>query len=204
MTRKLSEKKKEKLLLTLDEDHTYRYNGVIVPSVNQVLPKPDLHQSQWSSEILMDRGKDRHSLIKMFFDFKMKETFNEPLLIMLSDWFKKHKKMLGGLICYEKMFYSARYRFAGTPDMIFERATVDFKSSFYAPRLFSLSVEGYDILANENIDKKKRLRIVIYPGSDRKFEMKHRNVFDPRASKVFLGAVFDWHYKQALNNYLKG
>ena len=189
-----------KMLQYDDNKHEYRYKGVVIPSVTQVLPKIDFHMSESKLEVKRLEGKDTHSKIKMFFDTG--DDFNDPFLMMLGVWMKTNKKLTGKLVQHEGQLFSKKHLFGGTPDMVFEEALVDWKSSLYAPKHFSLQLAGYNILTSENkvIGKTKKW-IILYPDGG---VIKMKNVYNSLAEDVFIASVRKWQLERTIENYMKG
>ena len=179
-----------------DVTHEYKFKGAVIPSVTQVIPRPDFHMSEDRLKEKAEAGKERHSLIKMYHDTK--DTFGDPLLIMLDEWEKENEYLTGKLIAYEVNLFSEKHKFAGRPDAIFEKAVVDFKSSWYGHHYNALQLSGYALLAAENNYKGKKKRIVIYPG---KKKMLMKNVDDEQADGIFLMLVKKWHMEQEIKKY---
>ena len=181
------------------ETHTYGINGVIVPSITQLLPKEDYYVSKEKLERMKQEGIDSHSMIKMFFDTG--KTFDDPMLQALSKFLKENKLALGELLLYEKPLYSEKYLFAGTPDAVFENGIIDFKRSFSDKKRHALQLAGQSILAKENsITKTKRHFITWYDGE----MFKYKNVYNSEAENIFLLLVKDHYIGQSINKYLGG
>lgn len=173
--------------------------GMPIPSVTDVLPRIKFNLPDVTMKIKRKNGLDNHSMLKMYLDTR--ETFGDPLLIKIDSFLKEHKKKLGKLQFYERPLVSREYLFCGRPDMVFENAIVDLKSSNYAPRHFSLQLAGYKILIDENYKYRDRKWIVIYPNDN---EIIPVNVYDKMAVQLFFGQVKQWHFNKTVNLFLKG
>ena len=185
-----------------DEKHEASYNGVAVPSVTTVLPKVNFYMPESELAIKRENGKERHEMVKLYLDTK--HTYDDPFLIMIDEWLKSHKKLTGEMIHHEKKFFSKRHLFWGTPDMVFEDAIIDLKSTLYAPKIFALQMAGYAVLMKEHGLKKIKKWIVLYPSADRSFTMKEKNVYNDKAEDVFIALVRKWHLEKTVELYLKG
>jgi hypothetical protein len=186
---------------TFDEiTHIYKIADVPVPSITQIIPKQDYHQSDARLEETRQEGEDNHSMIKMFFDNK-RETFKDPMLIAFKDWLDENAEMLGELKLYEEHLYSTRFMFGGTPDAIFENAIVEIKRSPGDKLIRALQIAGQSILSHENKVAHKTKKWIVAWYENGKF--KSKNVFNDKAEDVFIGLVKKHYIDKLLNDYFK-
>lgn len=181
-----------------DENHVYKIDGVIVPSITQLLPKQDFYVSDARLAELSEEGRDNHSMIKMFFDTK--DTCNDPMLTALSD-FVENEAHFGELICCEKGLFSEKLMFGGTPDAIFENAIIEFKRSFGKRQYHALQIAGQQILAVENglMNKTRKWIVAWYDGG----KFKKKNVYNDRAEIIFRSLLKKHYIDQAVTDYLE-
>ncbi len=179
------------------ETHEIRRGGIVMPSVTQAIPRPEFRISKSRLEQKRLDGVDLHSMLKAYLD-----TGNafDPIIEQIGDWIESNRSSLGDVVEYEKFRFDEKHLFGGTPDIVFEKAVVDLKSSFYSPRIFSLQLAGYSILSTQAI-RKTRKWFVIYP---EKGKIRCKNVFDDRAEKIFIECVRRWHSTKAIELYLRG
>jgi hypothetical protein len=183
-----------------EKTHTYKNDGIIVPSVTQLIPKQDFHVSDDRLKECSAEGNVNHELIKLYFE-KNRNTFGEPYLIAFNKFLHDNKNLFGEFVCSEKPLYSEKNRFAGTPDLIFANAIVDIKRGPGNKRYLSLQLSAYHLLAIQNkIIKKNTLWITAYENGG-KFRM--RNVYDLTAEQIFLGLVKKYWIDQATEKYFK-
>jgi hypothetical protein len=189
----------EKQLNFNPETHEYTLDGVVLPSVTQVLPETHFCVSEDRLEEIRQEGIDNHSLVKMFWDTG--DTFGEPYLERFKALMEEIQPTLGQIIQYETPLASAKHRFAGTPDMVFGNGIVDLKRS-KPGRNVSLQLAGYALLSWENkITGKKGVRLAVW---DNGTEFKMMNAYDERAEDVFLACVKKYHTENYINQYLRG
>jgi hypothetical protein len=183
---------------TFDRDkHEYRIGESPVPSVTQIIPKPDFYCTPEQLEAARVEGEENHSMIKMFFDTG---AGSDPMIISLIDWLEENKNMTGDIVLYEKALFSKKHSFAGKPDAIFSKAIIDFKRSYGNKKLHALQIAGYHSLAIENriISKSKVWLILVYNG--KKFTAK--NVYDPQAESIFISLVKKYYIERGLEIWM--
>lgn len=143
--------------MTFDEaTHTYKVNGLIVPSVTKVLsdllPCYQAKDSAWH----MQRGRAVHACAAMIargepFDFD--PAIHEQVLA-IRRFFADLKPVVAGV---ERQLYSSRYRFAGTCDLIARLSKksalvlIDWKASFSPSLPYQLA--AYSLAAEETLDE---------------------------------------------------
>ena len=181
------------------ETHTYYINEIEVPSITQLLPKQNFFVSQERLEELKKEGTENHEMIKLYLDTG--NIFNDPMLLALDILLKEHKEF-GKRLLWEKPLYSKKYMYAGTPDLIFENAKLDFKRSFNDFNYHALQLAAQDILEVENsiTEGNENWYIAYYQNS--KFKLK--SVYHPDAKTMFLKLVDKYYIDQSVNKYLLG
>jgi hypothetical protein len=183
-----------------EKTHTYKNDGIIIPSVTQLIPKQNFHVSDERLQECATEGNVNHELIKLYFE-NDRNTFNEPYLIKFDEIMEVNKDMFGNFIFSEKPLYSEKHRFSGRPDLVFEKAIIDVKRGMGSKKHHSLQTVGYHLLTVENkIIKPNKLWIIAYEDEGR-FKMK--NVYDPQAEQIFLGLVKKYWIDQATEKYFK-
>lgn len=184
----------------IPEIHTYLIDGVTVPSVTGVIPKPDFFCTPEQLEAARLEGIDNHALLKMYFD-SQGDTFSEPLLIMFDEWYQDNMGMLGNVVLYEESLYSKKHMFAGRPDAIFKNGSLDLKRSFSKARYHALQMAGYNILGNENGYRSKGGPwLIVWPGEKK---LQSRNVYNEMAERTFLSLVKKWHIEENYEKYME-
>jgi hypothetical protein len=172
------------------EKERYTYNDRPVPRVSEIVPKGKFFVSDERLEETRQEGLDAHGSIKMYWDFKGKDTMENPLLIEFDYWYKENRSMLGDLVCYEKPMYS-KIGFAGRPDLIFSNAIVDLKRSRGNAKTNALQLAGYSILIKEHYKLNiKKWIIIYYDGKIRSY-----SVYNPLAVPMFKELLRDYYLK---------
>lgn len=135
-------------MLTFDETkHEYRYSGVVVPSVTQILwPCYDFsHVKAAYLETLQQRGTDVHLAVHLEITGQLDESsVDEEIAPYLEQWrkFARDRKLV--ILSSERMVYSQKYRYAGCLD--FEEQTLgvcDIKTSEDLHPAVGLQLSGY-------------------------------------------------------------
>ena len=181
--------------------HIYSFDGVVIPSVTQVLPEMQFYCTPERLEETRQEGEESHSMIKMFFDAGSQETFGDPMLEDLKKWLDENRSVVGEVVLYEKSLFSGKNRFAGSPDCIFQKAVVDFKRSRGDAKRHALQLAGYHLLSQENkIAPKTKNWLIVYRT---KTGFRCMNVYDEEAEKVFLLLVKGYWIDRAVQSYFK-
>lgn len=108
-------------LVFYDEDHTYRLNGVLIPSVTTVM-KP-LSVTVYGSideralAVAAERGSLVHEAIENFIKFGIKDCYPEyqGYFDGFLDWYKQYRVEV---IASEVPLYHKLYQYAGTADLL--------------------------------------------------------------------------------------
>lgn len=182
------------------ESHVYRWNGLAVPSVTQVLGAvgiPDLSAIPAGTlEAARVRGTRVHKLCELYDLGELDESSLDEIGRGYLEQWKKAREAMGGFTWIEKPLYSQKYGYAGTPDrvQILERSKTaliwDIKTGMdngaAAPQL-----AGYANLVQENSEI--RIRTVT-----RKVVLLNPDDYDTKP----LTCISDWSvFQSALNIY---
>lgn len=138
-------------MLTLDEaTHTYTYNGVVVPSVTQVL-KPLTNYDMIPAdkmEIARQKGTAVHKMVELHANGDLDvDTLPDWMRPVLAQW----EKFVGDtgfeIIFSEHRVYHPTYGYAGTLDLYGQMrgvgALIDIKRSFFAGPVIGYQLAGY-------------------------------------------------------------
>jgi len=191
-----------KNIIFLEESHTYIIDGQVVPSVTQIIPRQDfLNVPEHVLENARNDGIEKHQMIKDYFDGKVLIADGNEFIIKFHEFLEKNS--FGKLIQNEKPMYSKKYNFAGTPDMIFENAIIDFKRSINYSNIknYSLQLAAYNLLCKEYFDKDfKTEQYILY---QKEGEFKLKNVYNPDAERIFLFMRDKYFTEREIENYYK-
>lgn len=143
--------------VTFDEaTHTYRIDGIVVPSVTQCLEP--CHDFRFVKSEDLERaqkmGRKIHRTVELFELGRLNVDTLHPVLKAHLDQWIKAKEFLGyKVISTERTVHSVRHQVAGTMDLLVEdgdgkRGIIDIKSgNYYAAH--ELQTAGYKLLAKE-------------------------------------------------------
>ena len=188
-------------IIFLEESHTYIVDGEVVPSVTQIIPRQDF--SNIPEHILENAridGIEKHLFIERYFNTGISDVEDE-FTFKFNEFIKRNS--FGNLLKNEKSMYSEKFKFAGTPDMIFENAIVDFKRSINYSNVknYSLQLAAYNLLCKENLEKDfKTEQYILY---QKEGEFKLKNVYNPDAEKIFLLMLDQYYANIEIENYYK-
>jgi len=180
------------------ETHRYTHEGKIIPSVTQIIPRPEFYCTPEQLENARLDGVENHAMVKLYFDTG--DMYGDPYLVAFDKWLQENGSLLGDLLVYEEHLFSPTHFFAGTPDMVFEKAIVDLKRNFNHTKIHSLQLAGYHILSRAHTLKKTKTWIIVW---EQNGKFKSRNVYDPRAEEIFLACLQKFKLEQAIESYMK-
>jgi len=179
------------------ETHTYRVDGKIVPSVTQLLPKPDFFVSDERLAECAAEGTENHKEVEEFFRTGKSTS---PYTDAVQRFVEENKKTTGGLVACELPLASIK-GFAGTSDMIFENAIVDLKRTIGNKKIHALQTAGYNLLAVENgLIHSTKLHYILVIRDDGGYDLT--NVYDSMAENIFLSLLSKYKIEKSLEYYL--
>lgn len=172
-----------------DATHTYRIDGIIIPSVTGVMPKQSGH-SFVSPERMAETAEDgkwRHYRVqKHFGDGRKTDT---PFNAGIERFIDEHPEF-GAYVGSEIILWS-RFRYAGTADILFENAVVDVKRTMGAKKYHALQTAGYHRAAVERgIITANRNHWILQLDDEGNY--KSANVWNELADVMFLSLVKAW------------
>jgi hypothetical protein len=196
-------------MLTLDENHVYRWNGVIVPGVSEILEAGGFTDFSHVNSDVLEAAQKFGKAVHKTCELEDEETLNEktlssPLVPYLNAWRKFKKDFNVQIIVIEYKFYSEKWNFAGTLDRILhigeKNILADIKSSSSMQAGTQLQTAGYKI-GIENEQKKFKCHIDERWGvqlcGDGLYKIhKYHNRTD---KSVFLGALQGYWFKKENN-----
>jgi hypothetical protein len=169
----------------------YRYyapiSGKGVPSVTELLPERQFFCTPEQLEKARTEGEDNHRQLE-----KGEGIFADVL--------QEIESRFGRIILQEQALFSKGEFFAGTPDIVTEKAIIDLKRSFYSERYHALQLAGYNQLTRDNdiLNTSAWFILTIEDGKPR-----FRPVFNQRADLIFSYCVQEFQLKRAVQHYLK-
>lgn len=194
-------------ILEFDEkSHTYRKDGIIRPSVTQILQELGLSDYSAVPKEILDRsanfGTAVHKTTELFdnknLDFK---SVDAPIVPYLDGWTKFCDDYKIDFIAVEKRFYCEKYGYCGTIDRIVyskktgQKILIDIKTTTSISPVVNLQTAGYAVGINEpNIT---RWAVKLY---DRGYNIYPcRNTAD---TAFWLSALNVWKWKK-MNNLIE-
>jgi hypothetical protein len=183
------------------EGHRYTFAGTEVPSVTQLLPAEQFFVSPERLAETQAEGDAQHQIQN---DILNGLNFDDSQFTQSFEAFLgEFRLQLGTMLLSETPLYSAKYRFAGTPDAAFAGGLIDRKRSRGSAKRRALQFAGYWILLIENgyeIKAKAWWELVHDPNTGKDVP---KNVFSATAISVFLALVQNYWNQRLLNAYLK-
>lgn len=195
------------MMLTFEPaDHVYRFNGVVVPSVTQIL-KPLIDYSMIPADTLehaRQEGVAIHSMIELECKDEL-EDLPDWLAPYYEAWTKFKAETGFKLIASETRLYHSKLHYAGTPDLVGTMqhvgkrtaVVVDIKRSLLAGPVIGLQLAGYQDAINDNSDVRVTRRFALQPRKTGQYMLKE---FDDKSdSSTFLAllTIHKWKGKHA-------
>lgn len=170
-----------------------------MPSVTEIIPKPEFWCTPEQLEAARENGVEKHSLIKMYYD--LGDTCDNQYLDDYNTMIKENRGQFGDFLVSEHSMYSKKYDFTGRPDVVYSDAIIDIKRNKGIEKIHSLQLAGYSILAKESgLGNIKKWFIAWHTGS----KFKIQNVYDPQAIDIFIALRKKYDLDKAIENYMKG
>lgn len=185
-------------LLTFDADtHTYRLDGVRLPSVTQILKAEGYIDARWYTEEARERGQYVHTLTKVADEGDL----NNPDAVegwawpYLEAWQKFLADTRCNFIWIEWRVVQPTFGFAGTVDRVLHWDgrdwVIDIKAGAKAAWC-ALQTAGYAICRDpHNLGHERRACVYLKPNGTYSLDI-HENQSD---RDVFLSAVAGYHWK---------
>lgn len=193
-------------MLTINKNHVYRYNGVIVPGVSGILEAGGFTDFSQVPDYILEPakkfGKALHAACHLDnIDMLDASTLSEPLKPYLASWRKFKIDYKAKIITSEFKVYSVKWNFAGTLDNVVkiegELVLPDLKSSNTMQASTELQTAAYKIAWEEQEGMKISKRWGVQLCADGLYKIhKYKNRTNER---VFLGAVQGYHFKKEKN-----
>ena len=182
-------------LFTFDEKtHVYKYDGVILPSVTEVLKTMGFIDYQFAKEWHMERGRAVHNATALFDRCVLNpDSVSPEVQPYLDAWmhFKMDSDFKPHMI-EEKMF-SEIYGFAGTPDRVGElsgrRVLLDIKCN-QVPEWTAIQLGAYKKLLPPMVIDRYGVEL----RKDGKYRLVPFN--DPSDGDVFLGVLAGYQWRK--------
>ena len=177
--------------------HEYRYDGVLIPSVTQIIQ--DVRLSDFGMinrrvlEIAQERGTCVHLACELYDKGQLDESSVDPELVgYLEAWKKFYSDFKPEFIEIEKMYYDER-GFAGTIDRLARvgkiTTLIDIKTGGKS-KSHEVQLGGYSLF----IDPQRTQ--TIYLSKDGKYKVQPHNT--TRGQSVFLSALEIYKYKNSI------
>lgn len=194
--------------LTIDNNHSYRYNEAIVPGVSQILQRAGIVDL---SAIPADRllasqefGTAVHIACELHDRGTLDEVILDPLLKPYLDGWKLFRQESGfepeGI---EEKLYSKIYRFAGTIDrrgkcrIDDNLMIVDIKSGVVTPSI-AIQMAAYEVLIKEHTGSKKTKRLAVFLNNTGTYKVQIYK--DKGDVNIFLSALCIYNFKEKNGN----
>lgn len=186
-----------------EEQHQYKAEGIVVPSVSQVLQDLGFVDDTWFTEYGRDRGRAAHKAILYEDEGNLDYATLDPVLVPRVEAWKSFRNDMGWVSrIKETPMYHPIYRFAGTPDDIgthrkadLNFAIVDIKTGQAMP-YHALQLALYACLLSHltDCDPASVERIVVQLKADATYKITRFT--DKQDIPVALSAVSLYHWKR--------
>ena len=192
-------------LLFNEERHQYTVNGVILPSVTQIISAVGLYEFDFVDAETLANAAERGRYVHMMIEYyEQGELDFDTIHPDLSGYFEAYLSMKeAGLIpqkadLIEWRGYSEKNGYAGTLDMMFGEDWIhDHKTGVKSP-VHGLQLSGYWLIRHPNMAEKPKRLTCGYYGKDGSFEL----VDYPYEPLAWLSVVADYKWRLK-NNCIK-
>jgi len=185
-----------------EEKHEYTLDGIVIPSVTQIIQDAGLTNFDNVNKELLDYkaniGRKVHTATELWDRGTLDGEGLHPILKRhLDGWIKFNKDFNFEPIKIEIRLFHATYRFAGRIDRIGmidkDETLVEIKSGG-KQKVHEIQTGGYELLWCQDKKKIKR-RIAVYLSEDGYKIEEHKN---PNDKNIFLSALTITNYKKEL------
>jgi len=187
-----------------EETHTYKLNGVELPSVTQIITSIGLVDYSMVNKDLLDYkadiGRKIHKTIELYDNKELDNSELHPLLRNYLEQWRKFKKdfRLHTIESEIRMFHPA-YKYAGTIDKLGRiddyYVILDIKSGGISPS-HSIQTSAYKEMLEKNTQIKIKKRFAVYLTEENYTVVEHKD----NDLGVFLAAlsIYNWKKKNKL------
>lgn len=188
-----------------EKDHIYTKNGIVLPSVTQIMQplyeavygKADMNASDNGKS----KGKEIHRAIDDYCEFGMIDISEEyrPYLDNFIRYIDEHQYEI---VASEVMLYHPVYNYAGTIDIIVtdkkgEYGLIDNKTGDLQPKLHAVQLQAYTDMWSAN--KMPEIAFKVALGLSDKGYKEHRyDKYDTKAKSVFDACYKIYKYRKEL------
>lgn len=188
-----------------EKDHIYMKNGIVLPSVTQIMQplyeavygKADMNASDNGKS----KGKEIHRAIDDYCEFGMIDISEEyrPYLDNFIRYIDEHQYEI---VASEVMLYHPVYNYAGTIDIIVtdkkgEYGLIDNKTGDLQPKLHAVQLQAYTDMWSAN--KMPEIAFKVALGLSDKGYKEHRyDKYDTKAKSVFDACYKIYKYRKEL------
>lgn len=148
-------------MLTIDNNHIYRWNDSIVPGTTQILTELGLIDPRFFTDQARERGRIVHSCLALLLKNDLDWTSVDERLL---SYVKAGERAIDELKIrpriVEQMFYHDLWKYAGIPDLLDQDDRLnEWKTGVMLPA-YKLQVGFYEILLEHNGHPVKQRRII--------------------------------------------
>lgn len=188
-----------------EKDHIYTKNGIVLPSVTQIMQplyeavygKADMNASDNGKS----KGKEIHRSIDDYCEFGMIDISEEyrPYLDNFIRYIDEHQYEI---VASEVMLYHPVYNYAGTIDIIVtdkkgEYGLIDNKTGDLQPKLHAVQLQAYTDMWSAN--KMPEIAFKVALGlSDKGYKEHKYDKYDTKAKSVFDACYKIYKYRKEL------
>ena len=192
--------------LTYSEDkHEYKVDGLVIPSVTQIInnifPISDFISKE-TLEQAADFGRKVHKATELYDEDKLDiDNLHPSLLPYLNGWIKFKKDFGFQILEIEQKYFHTLYKFAGKIDRVGiirkDKILSDIKSGIKI-KTHALQTAAYGLLYNQGKSKSEQIkkRMSVYLEENDYKIISHENKTD---EQVFLSCLTIYNYKKRGN-----
>lgn len=186
-------------------NHQYYCDGREIPSVTRILDTGQYYKNVDKTVLANAAAKGSMLHQNIAYYIQTGDKMNEPMLEKFEMMWRILKEHTGDIIASEKIMGAKikKMEFAGTADILSEKAVIEIKSNKTNIKLYWLQLAGYSLLAKENEIVKPKNYIVIYQRyDDWTFAMVNGDFLN-ECEKVFLLHLQKYYLQKQIDLYFK-
>lgn len=101
-------------------EHTYEADGVVYPSVTQILQGVGIIDTRWYKPGSAEKGAAKHKLFEQYLKKTLDwSTLTDEALALIEQYQNFLTNETAEILCIEKARYSKELGYAGTPDLVY-------------------------------------------------------------------------------------
>ncbi len=185
-----------------EKQHRYIIDGTEVPSVTRIIK----YEGLWKfvNPKAKDNGKALHKVIEARLRYGLIAEGYEDIVDSYISELTKVQKIYGDIVAIEQPLAGQLngMLFAGTPDIILEKAIVDIKSTIANIKYYELQLYAYSLLAEQNGLGAKKKQLILIGKKGQNIKAINCTSDNKIVAKIFKKLLEKWYIEYLYHNYI--